>query len=218
MEIISAPTATVSPTLQLRSLIETWGIAAILPLPVLVAIDPSGSADIACVYLGLACAWLVTELHRTFGVPGSRPAWRARTLCAVAAVGLNVAVFVMFGLASGVTTHFPFPLMAALSAVPTIGMLPLLLRRMPSRPFVAVLLTGMIVGSCKLAACVVARVVYGPDYIAQGYVSADWRTAKLMISLLWRFSTLTSLVMLWADYRACDRAVEPPLLPREPAL
>ena len=33
----------------------------------------------------------------------------------------------------------------------------------------------------KLAACIVARIVYGPDYIAQGYVSADWRAAKLVL-------------------------------------
>jgi hypothetical protein len=37
----------------------------------------------------------------------------------------------------------------------------------------------------KLAACVAARVAYGPGFIEQGYVAADWRTAKLMISLFW---------------------------------
>jgi len=45
-------------------------------------------------------------------------------------------------------------------------------------------------------------VTYGPDYIAQGYVSADWRSAKLMISLFWSFSTLLSAGMFVAEYRS----------------
>ncbi len=193
-------------------------MAAILPLPVLVAIDPAISADIACLYLGLACAWLATEFHRSFGVPDSSETWRARMLALITAVGMNVALFVGFGLAAGVTTHFPFPLMATLSALPAVGMLPWLLRRMPTRPFVAVLAAGILVGSCKLAGCVVARVVYGPDYIAQGYVSADWRTAKLMISLLWTLSTTISLTMLWTDYRTCRPSSASPLLPQPQSL
>ena len=64
----------------------------------------------------------------------------------------------------------------------------------------------MLVLAAKLAACVVARIVYGPDYIERGYVSADWRSAKLMISLFWSFSTLLSLGLLLAEYRSCKRA------------
>jgi hypothetical protein len=63
----------------------------------------------------------------------------------------------------------------------------------------------MLVLAAKLAGCVVARIVYGPDYIERGYVSADWRSAKLMISLFWSFSTLLSVGLLMADYRSCKR-------------
>jgi len=38
--------------------------------------------------------------------------------------------------------------------------------------------------------------------MAQGYVAADWRTAKLMITLFWSFSTLLSLGLFLADYKA----------------
>jgi hypothetical protein len=72
-------------------------------------------------------------------------------------------------------------------------------------PYAAIIFSGFLIFTCKLAGCVVARVVYGPDYIAQGYVAADWRTAKLMITLLWSFSTLLSLGLLLADYRYCIR-------------
>src|SRR5215213_8764678 len=99
---------------QLRALTGAWAVAAILPLPALVAIDPGVSADIGCLYLGLACAWLVTEFHRAFGVPDSPAAWRARMVAAGIAVSVIVALFVTFGVASGVVMHFPFALMAAL--------------------------------------------------------------------------------------------------------
>ena len=186
---------------ELRAIAMTWAVAAILPLPVLAVAGPTVGADLSCLYLGLGCGWLVAEFHRTLGSPASLPAWRTRTLAVALAVAANVILFVFFGLAAGVRTHFPFPLMAALSAVPALGMTPWLVRRF-RQPYGAILLGGMIVLAAKLAACVVARVVYGPDYIAQGYVAADWRSAKLMISLFWSFSTLLSLGLFFADYRA----------------
>lgn len=182
-----------------------WTVAAFLPLPVLVAIDPARSADVSCLYLGVMNAWLVTEFHRSCGLPGSATSWRTRTLAITTAISVNVAIFVAFGLAAGVRTHFPFALMAVLSAIPAIGVMPWMLRRVWQHPYAAIVFSGILIGACKLAGCVVARVVYGPDCIAQGYVAADWRTAKLMITLFWSFSTLLSLGLLLADYRCCTR-------------
>jgi len=182
-----------------------WAVAAFLPLPILVATDPANSADVSCLYLGVINAWLVTEFHRSWGLPGSAALWRARMRVIITAISVNVALFVGFGLAAGVQTHFPFPLMAVLSALPAIGVMPWMLRRVSQHPYAAIVFSGFLIFACKLASCVVARVVYGPDYIAQGYVAADWRTAKLMITLLWSFSTLLSLGLLLADYRYCAR-------------
>lgn len=182
-----------------------WAVAAFLPLPILVATDPANSADVSCLYLGVINAWLVTEFHRAWGLPGSVASWSAMMRAIITAISVNVALFVGFGLAAGVQTHFPFPLMAVLSVIPAIGVMPWMLRRVPQHPYAAIILSGFLIFACKLAGCVVARVVYGPDYIAQGYVAADWRTAKLMITLLWIFSTLLSLGLLLADYRYCAR-------------
>ena len=66
---------------------------------------------------------------------------------------------------------------------------------------VAIVLGALTVGLIKIGACVVARLVYGPDYIAQGYVSADWQTAKLMISLMWTGTLLISVFALVACHR-----------------
>lgn len=189
---------------ELREVAMMWAFAAILPIPILVATDPARSADISCLYLGLASGWLATEFHRFGGAPISPGAWRTRMFAVALSIGVNVALFVSFGLAAGVQSHFPFPLLAALSAIPAVGMTPWLIRRV-GNPFGAIILGGMLVFAAKLAGCVAARIVYGPDYIAQGYVAADWRTAKLMISLLWTLSTLLSLALLLADYRSCQR-------------
>ncbi|MCC6822213.1 MAG: hypothetical protein V9H26_00460 [Verrucomicrobiota bacterium] len=189
----------------LRAMMGMWAVAAFLPLPILVATDPANSADVSCLYLGVINAWLVTEFHRAWGLPGSATSWRAMMRVISTAISVNVALFVGFGLAAGVQTHFPFPLMAVLSALPVVGVMPWMLRRVPQHPYAAIVFSGFLIFACKLAGCVVARLVYGPDYLAQGYAAADWRTAKLMITLLWSFSTLLSLGLLLAEYRYCAR-------------
>src|SRR5436853_6264452 len=83
-----------------RSMLGMWAAAALLPLPVLVAIDPARSADISCLYLGVINAWLVTEFYRSWGPPQSVRAWWKRMLTIIAAVSVDVAIFVGFGLAA----------------------------------------------------------------------------------------------------------------------
>lgn len=190
-----------SPGSGLRALMGVWGVAAVLPLPALILTDPARGAELSCLYLGLSNGLLATEFYRSWGPPGSVYSWRARTLATTIAILSNVALFIGFGLVIGVRTHFPFPLMAVLSVIPAIGLMPWMLRRVSQHPYAAIVFTGFLVGACKLAGCVAARLVYGPDALAQGYMAADWRTAKLMITMLWTLSTLISLGMLLADHR-----------------
>jgi hypothetical protein len=197
---------------RLRSMMEMWCFAGFLPLPVLVAIDPARSADISCVYLGVINAWLVAELYRAWGLPESAASWCARMVATIIAISVNVALFIGFGFAAGVETHFPFPLMAVLSVMPAIGVMPTMLSTVSNHPYAAIVLSGFLIFVCKLAGCVVARLVYGPNMIAEGYVSADWRTAKLMITVFWSLSTLLSLGLLAVDYRRCIRKNREPLV------
>ncbi len=183
-------------------MLGVWAVAAFLPLPILVVSDPATSAEISCLYLGVINAWLVTEFHRAWGRRESATAWRARMVAISMAVSVNVALFIGFGLAAGVQTHFPFPLMAVLSALPAVGVMPWMLRRVSPHPYAAIVFSGFLIFTCKLIGCIVARIVYGPDCMAQGYVAADWRTAKLMITVLWTLSTVLSLGLLLADYRS----------------
>src|SRR5262245_20343127 len=113
----------------LRAHAATWVVTGLLPLPILAATDPADSAVISCVYLGGSCGWLAMEIDRGGGVPGSIREWRVKMLAIFCAIAANVLIFIGFGWSAGVQTFFPFPLMAALSAVPAIGMIPWLVRR-----------------------------------------------------------------------------------------
>jgi hypothetical protein len=177
-----------------RSASMAWAAAALLPLPSLLIIDPASSANVALLYLGLACAWLAVEMLRTHlaGLPDPG-GWNAGILAVFLAVSVNVGLFIALGAAVGVRSNLPFPLLAVLSAVPAIGLVPWLLLRV-HQPYAAIFLAAMITLAAKLAACVVARIVYGPDYIERGYVSADWRSAKLMITLFWGFTFAISVL------------------------
>jgi hypothetical protein len=190
---------------QLRAVAGPWSFAALVPLLDLVADDPSQNAMTACVYLGLLNGWLVTEFDRRAGPQETAANHRNRTIALLIAVTVNVGVFIFCGYCAGVETQFPFPLMAALSVVPAVGIVSFVLHYLPVNPYGAIILSGLAVLACKLAGCVVARIVYGPDYIAQGYVSADWRTAKLMITLMWTFTTLLSVIFFAIEFRRCSR-------------
>src|SRR4051812_29470307 len=90
------PTAASAPG-RLRSLWMTWAAAGLLPLPPVAAGDLASSADVACLYLALASAWLATEIVRAGGPPESRAAWRARLLAIALAASANTAVFSAMG-------------------------------------------------------------------------------------------------------------------------
>src|SRR5687767_14279169 len=118
----------------------------------------------------------------------------AKMLAVGISIFVNVAVFILLGVSTGVQTRLPFPLMATLSATPALGLAPWLTSRI-KHPHAVIILGATIVAVAKMAACVIARFVYGANYIEE-YVAADWRTAKLMISLFWVFTVTLSLGFL----------------------
>jgi hypothetical protein len=184
----------------LRQLIFPWAFAALLPLPMLLAISPTKHADVKCLYLGLASGWLATEVFRLNGLPASRFEWFNKLAALLIAIAVNVSLFVVLGLSVGIQSNIPFAWMAVFAAVPAIGMAPWLSQRIEQQ-FAAIFAGATMVAVAKLSACVVARFVYGLHYIEQGYVAANWHTAKLMISLFWTFTIVSSLGMLWLSFR-----------------
>ena len=170
--------------------------AGFLPIPALLDTDRS---EIASLYLGVACGWLSTEMMRIGGMPTSRMAWCGMTLAIMTAVFANTALFITLGIAVNVQSNLPFPIMALLSAIPAIGLVPWLMIRLEQQ-YAALILSAFIAGSAKLAGCVVARIVYGPNFAAEGYISGDWTRAKLMISVFWILTSAISLGLLFVGF------------------
>ena len=188
-----------TPFKYLRSCWTASAFAGFLPLPALFMLPGRDTAQVACAYLGLALAWLATEIFRCDGLPVTYAAWRAKMLALWIAVLANVALFIGLGLSVGTRSNLPFPLMAALSATPALGLAPWLSLRVRQQ-YAALILGAMIVGSLKLVGCIVARLVYGPQFDELGYIAGDWRTAKLMISTFWGLTACVSMSLLVADW------------------
>ncbi len=169
-------------------------------MPMLTAGGETVNSDIAVLYLGLGAAWLAVEAFHPSRPPGSVADWRARMGVLILYLVVNATVFSVFGDWAQIKSNIPLPILATLGIAPSLGLVPWLVLRL-RQPFAAIVLGAFAVVLIKLSACVVARVVYGPDYIALGYASADWRTAKLMISVMWSGTLLVSALACWATYR-----------------
>lgn len=189
---------------ELRHLLFPWAFALLLPMPMLMAGGEVVNSDIAVLYLALGAAWLAVEAFHPNRAPASTTEWRARMGALLVYLVSNAAVFSVFGHLAQIQSNIPLPILAALGIAPSLGLVPWLVLRL-RHPFAAIVLGGFAVMLIKLSACVVARMVYGPDYIAQGYASADWRTAKLMISLMWGGTLVVSGLGCLASYRRFAR-------------
>jgi hypothetical protein len=185
---------------ELRHLLFPWAFALLLPMPILIAGGEHLNSDIAVLYLALGAAWLATEAFHPAHPPISLAQWRVRMWALLLYVAVNALVFSLFGSFAQVDSNIPLPILAMLGIAPSLGLVPWLTLRL-RQPYAAIVLSAFAAALIKLAACVVARIVYGPDYIAQGYASADWRTAKLMISLMWFGMLLLSTLALLDCYR-----------------
>jgi hypothetical protein len=193
----------------LRQQLFPWAFAALLPLPILLATSPTKHTDVKCLYLGLASAWFATEVFRSDNAPQTRSTWRDKVFAVLIALVINVSLFIVLGLSAGVQSGIPFPLMAVFVAVPAIGIVPWLSQRIQQQ-YAIIILGATMVACAKLLACVVARLVYGPNYVEQGYVAADWQTAKLMISFFWALTVALSAGLLWASFVSDARRALPP--------
>lgn len=185
---------------ELRRLLFPWAFTLLLPMPMLMAGGESVNSDIAVLYLGLGAAWLAVEAFHPTRVALSPADWRVRMGALLLYLAVNATVFSVFGHLAQIQSTIPLPILATLGIAPSLGLVPWLALRL-RQPFAAIVLGAFAVVLIKLSACVVARVVYGPDYIALGYASADWRTAKLMISLMWSGTLLVSALACWGTYR-----------------
>jgi hypothetical protein len=187
---------------EVRSLLLPWGFSLLFPLP-LMAVDPGAvSSDIITLYVALSLGWLATEVFRNFTASERGVRWRARIGAFVCMACLNALVFIGAGEFNHVRSNMPWPLLVCLATAPAIGLVPWLVLKM-KQPQGALVMAALIVGCLKLFGCVMARIVYGPDFLKDGYASADWNTAKLMISCMWTGTLIVAFIAGRAAYRQC---------------
>jgi len=186
---------------ELRRLFMPWGFALLLPMPMLLGVD-TGVVDMAVVYLALGTAWVAAEAFREDGKPLTFSRWKTRMMALSICVALDALIFTFLGISAGVKSNILLPVLAALGVSPALGLVPWLTLRL-HQPYCAVVLGALIVGTIKIVACGVARIVYGPDFIALGYVAGDWQTAKLMISIMWAGTVAVSIL----SFVSCSRRV-----------
>ena len=185
---------------ELRRLLMPWSFALLLPMPMLLATSDHPNSDIATLYLALGAAWLATEAFHPDRAPATAPQGRRRMGALLIYLAASGIIFTLLGLATGVPSNIPLPLLAAFGVAPSLGLVPWLTLKF-RQPYAAIILGGLTVGLLKITGCIVARIVYGPDCNALGYVSADWQTAKLMISVTWAGTLLVSGLALVACLR-----------------
>jgi len=185
---------------ELRRLLMPWGFAVLLPMPVLLGVGDTAVVDRAIVYLALGAAWLAAEAFREGGEPLTFSRWRTRMISVSICVVADALIFTVLGISAGVKSNIPLPVLAVLGVTPALGLVPWLALRL-RQPYCAIVIGALIVGAIKIAACVVARIVYGPEFIALGYVAGDWQTAKLMISIMWAGTVAVSILGLVACSR-----------------
>lgn len=188
---------------QLSSVRSAWIAAALLPLPAALLIEASANAEVTCVYLGLASAGLAAWMVHRGGLAESRVEVRARV--AAICVAVLVDALLVYGLARavGIRSTMAFAWMSGLAVVPALGLVPWLTLRLRS-PFRALVAAAFVLLVAKLTGCAVARIVYGPNFAADGRIAADWRTAKLMITVCWALvgaSSIAGCVAMWAGER-----------------
>jgi len=184
---------------ELRRLLMPWGFAVLLPMPMLLGVGDTAVVDMAIVYLALGAAWLAAEAFRE-SEPLTFSRWRSRMISLSICVVADALVFTVLGISAGVKSNIPLPVLAVLGVTPALGLVPWLTLRL-RQPYCAIVFGALIVGAIKIAACGVARIVYGPEFIALGYVAGDWQTAKLMISIMWAGTVAVSILGLVACSR-----------------
>ena len=183
-----------------------WSFALLLPMPMLVVDGESANSDIATLYLALGAAWLAMEAFRPGQEPQSAAQWRRRFAALLLLLTTNAVIFSVLGFLAGVQSNIPLPMLAAFGIAPALGLVPWLMLRL-RQPYAAIVLGALTVLLIKISGCIVARVVYGPDALALGFMAADWRTAKVMLSVVWAGTLLASALGFVACHRRFKRAL-----------
>jgi hypothetical protein len=189
---------------ELREMLPTWTVAVLLPAPLATFWHDGSGRGFAYAYLFLGCAILAAErFGRTAaqGGPAGVSLWRAKMtalgLAAAAAVGVFTAfVWALIGRPDALV-----PLFATLAVVPALCFVPFF-AVVTGRPYAAVLFAALLVGSVKLAGCVVVVLLYGWNAQEKGRLTLPWERPNLLVWLCLTGAMTLSVVLFPLGRRA----------------
>ncbi len=173
---------------ELRDMLPTGAMAVLLPMPVATFWQDGSGRAFAYAYLLLGCAILAAErfAQRPPVAATSSSAedlsqlWRAKMMALALAMAGAVSVFTAFVWAQNGQPDLVVPLLAILAVVPALGCVPYL-SIVTGKPYAAVLFTLFLLGLVKLAGCVMVRIVYGPQALAEGRMTLPWEQPNFLV-------------------------------------
>ena len=178
---------------EFRALLPALAFALVLPIPAITFWEDGAGRAYAYAYLFLGCAIMAAESFTVGSSSGSpdaielpraerRAVWLAKMSALSIAVLCAVAVFTLAWFALSDTVDHRVPSLALLTVLPALGGVPYFTLK-TRKLFLGVLFATLLLCSIKILGCVVVRMVYGPDALAQGYMAMDWRRPNLLVVL-----------------------------------
>ena len=196
---------------EIREILPTWAIAVLIPLPAATFWQDGSGRAFAYAYLFLGCAIMTAERFRRplpgnadLAAGGAASAWRAKMTALGLAMAGAVAVLTTFAWSMSGQPEAVVPLLATLAALPALCCVPVLTISI-GKPYAAVLFTTFLLGAVKIAGCVVVRIVYGPEALAEGRMDLPFERPNLLVWLCFAGAGILSAVMFPLGMRAFNR-------------
>jgi hypothetical protein len=128
--------------------------------------------------------------------------WAQRMLPLALALVVVATIFssICLVFSEGVEDPFVAPMLAFMSLVPTLGITPYFVLAL-RKPFAAVVFTVSLVGSMKLAGCLIVVLLYSWDADEQGLLGMPWDHPNLLVWLFWSFTGALSLILFFLAAR-----------------
>ena len=178
---------------EFRALLPPLAFALLRPIPAITFWEDGAGRAYAFTYLFVGCALMVAEcFSRPSGFSHEdattspkaqrRLVWRAKVGALSLAISCAISVFTAAWFALSGEPDFGVPTLALLSVLPALCGVPYFTLR-TQKPFLGVLLAAFFLALIKPFSCIIVRMVYGPNALADGYMTMSLDSPNLLVWL-----------------------------------